>query len=167
MARRASPTLRPRPRPIAGHSRNFSEGVRQATDMLDEVGRYLPGAVAAQREGIHQPAEAPVDRRDDLVVPSDRGEEMDDVVGHLPRHLAPPPLPGQAVELMAEVFETMHREHRIIGLGRSVKRDALAHPFEALRDRLVVRAGGEKPTAGNLVLRSLAAGFGETGLDAR
>ena len=34
------------------------------------------------------------------------------------------------VELVAEVFETVHRQHRVIGRGRAVERDALAHPFE-------------------------------------
>ena len=61
----------------------------------------------------------------------------------------------------------MNREHRVISRCRAVERDTLAHPFEALRDRVVVRSGGEKSAARNLILRPLTAGFGETRSDAR
>ena len=56
------------------------------------------------------------------------------------------------VELVAEVFEPVHRQHRVIGRGRAVKGDTLAHPFEALGHGGVVGAGGEKAAAGNLVI---------------
>ena len=121
-----------------------AEGMRQPVDVLHEVGRHITHPFAAQGQRIHEPAKAPLDRRDDLIVTADRGKEMDDVVRHLPRHLAPLPLPGQRVELAAEILKPVHRQHRIISRGRAVKGDTLAHPFKALRHHCVVGAGGKK-----------------------
>jgi len=133
--------------------------VRQATDILHEIGRHLAGSVSAQRESIDAPTKAAVDCGDDLIVSAHRREEMGYVIWHLLRHLAPPSLPGQSIELVAEVFKAMDREHRVIGRRRAIERDALAHPFEAVCNRLVVGSSSEKAAAGNLVVRPPAAGF--------
>jgi len=86
--------------------------VRQATDILHEIGRHLAGSVSAQRESIDAPTKAAVDCGDDLIVSAHRREEMGYVIWHLLRHLAPPSLPGQSIELVAEVFNaTRWRTH--------------------------------------------------------
>src|SRR5439155_6298408 len=144
-----------------------AELVRYAAYVLDEVGRHLADPVAAQGQRVDQAAEAGFDRADDLFVAADRGEEMRDVVGDLPGHLAPFALADEGVELEAEIFQAMHREDRVIRGGRAVKRDALAHPLEAPGDAFVIRAGGEKPAARDLVLGARPAGLGEPGLDPR
>jgi hypothetical protein len=85
-------------------------------------------------------AKAPVDGRDNLVVPADRSKELGGVIRHLLRHFAPPPLPGQCGELVAEILEPVHCKHRVIGRRRAIESHALAHPFEAACDRLVIRS---------------------------
>src|SRR5712691_4427882 len=134
--------------------RQAAELVRHAAYVLDEAGRHfarVPDPVAAQGQRVDEAAKAGLDRADDLVVAADRGEEMRDIVGHLSRHLVPFALAGQRVELEAEVFQAMDREDRVIGRGRAVKGNPLAHPFEALGDALVVGAGGENPAAREFV----------------
>ena len=62
--------------------------VRHAPDVLHQIGWHLAGVadpVAAQGQRVDEPAEALFDRADDLVVASDRGEEMRDIVGRLRR----------------------------------------------------------------------------------
>ena len=81
--------------------------MRHAADVLDEVGRHLgrvTDPVAAQGQRVDEAAEAGFDPADDLVVAPDRGKEMRDIVGHLLGHLVPFPLPGQRVQLEAEIF---------------------------------------------------------------
>jgi len=64
--------------------------VRQATDILHEIGRHLAGSVSAQREGIDEPTKAAVDCGDDLIVSAHRREEMGYVIWHLLRPLHRP-----------------------------------------------------------------------------
>ncbi len=52
----------------------LAKGVRQAADILDQVGWDFPGAVSAQSEGVDEAAKALADGGDDLVVAPDRGE---------------------------------------------------------------------------------------------
>ena len=133
--------------------------MRNAADILDEVGRHALDPVGAQGQRVGETTEPRRNRVDDLVVAADRGEEMRDIVRHFLRHLAPFALTHHRVEFQPEILEPMHRQHRVIGRGRAIKRDALAHPFEALGDRRIVRPGGEETTAGDLVLGAGASRF--------
>src|SRR5271170_6663835 len=51
--------------------REPAEGVRQAANVLDQIGRHLAGAVGAQAQRIDETAKALADRPDDLVVAAD------------------------------------------------------------------------------------------------
>src|SRR5207245_7257513 len=85
--------------PLGPLLRQSAELVRDAAYVLDEVGRHVANAVAAQRQRVDEAAEAALDRADDLVVAADRGEEVRDVVGHLLCHLVPFALADERVEL--------------------------------------------------------------------
>jgi hypothetical protein len=114
--------------------------VGQAADVLHQVRRHLAGIVGTQGQRIDKPAKPLADCRGDLVVAADRGKEVGDIVRHLRGHLVPP---RQRVELVAEIFEPVHRQHRVVGRRRAVECNALPHPFEVTRDALVVRSGGK------------------------
>jgi hypothetical protein len=73
--------------------------VRETANIGKEIGRHGVGPVTAQGQCVDEAVKTLRDRRNDLIVPPDRGKQADDMVRYPVCELAPLALPHEGVEL--------------------------------------------------------------------
>src|SRR6266850_4792903 len=125
------------------------EGVRDAPDVGYELAlqpdRGVGGEIDLDRVG--KAAVSGFDRLRDLIIGAASGEDADDFVRDLSRHLGPSALDRHSVQFEPELVEPVQRQDRQIAACRAVKGDALAGPFHAFGDGRRIGSGDDKSAA--------------------
>ena len=101
---------------------------------------------------IRRAAKAFIDGTRQLIEARDRRELMEEIIWNFSGDLIPLSVLRQFVEFAAEVAMAVMLEDWPIARRRSIKSDAVAHPFGDLVDFLIILASGDKSAASHFEL---------------
>ena len=108
-------------------------------------------------DGIRDTAETVLDRLREPVIGAARGEDPHHIVGNLGAHLVPLVRHRHAMQLQAEIAQSVQCQDGQIGPGGTVKADALAGLFHFGGDGLFIRSGADETAAMDVEMLARAA----------